>query len=81
MEQQSQNFNFKRESNNLMELLERRDDQDLEGRMSHTGFPTTSVVIFPDLEGVVGENEEALADAFRFKNVEKRAFTAWMQYI
>ena len=49
--------------------------------MSHTGFPTTSVVIFPDLEGVVGENEEALADAFHFKNVEKRAFTAWMQYI
>ncbi len=48
--------------------------------MSHTGFATASVVIFPDLEGVVGENEEALADAFHFKNIEQKAFTAWLHY-
>jgi len=39
-----------------MELLEHRDEE-FDGRMSHTGFATASVVIFPDLEGVVGENE------------------------
>lgn len=53
IESTAQGFPFRKETTNLMELLDRRDDQDLcISRNSFTGiaFGGNSMVLFPDLK-------------------------------